>query len=507
MLHNVGQILSERARLSPRLEAIVDLGQGVRYDYQALEHRANRLAHGLRGAGIMPGARVGLLMANGHHYIEAYYALAKMGAIAVMLNWRLTPAELDYIVNDCAVSAILYTDDLTDLANALKPLAAGVERWLAASDFTSLCKEDAIAPPASEVGGKDPVFIMYTSGTTGRPKGAVMSHAASIAWHHSAVTTSDTQYGERVYTVAPLFHIAGIAIIKLAIMRGMTNVIDVAFDPDRAWDVLAAERVNIAFFVPAMLNFMLKSPLAWRRDLKAFRGILVGAAPVPVNLIAPYSARGIKIYQVYGATETHGGICLMPPEDALAKAGSTGKAYFGMDVRVVDGAGCDVPPGVPGEVITRGPHLLTAYWNKPEATAKALRDGWFHLGDIAEVDEDGFIYIRDRLKDMIISGGENIYPAEVEDVILSHPAVREVAVIGQPSEKWGESPVAIVVLKAGVAQEEAALAADIIAFCKGRLARYKQPKAVEFIDEIPRNPSGKALKRLLRQRFPGPAPQ
>jgi acyl-CoA synthetase (AMP-forming)/AMP-acid ligase II len=226
-----------------------------------------------------------------------------------------------------------------------------------------------------------------------------------------------------------------------------------------------------------------------------------GAAPVPVPLIEQYAGAGIEIHQVYGLTETGGPACLISPEEAIAKAGSTGPAFFHTDVRVVNEAGEDVAPGEVGEVIVAGAHNMKEYWNRPEATAETIRNGWLHTGDLATMDKEGFVYIQDRKKDMIISGGENVYPAEIENVLLAHPGIGEVAVIGQPSEKWGESPLAVVV-KADPGLD----AQSVLDFCQGKLARFKQPRAVAFIDEIPRNPTGKVLKRVLREQFPGPAP-
>jgi acyl-CoA synthetase (AMP-forming)/AMP-acid ligase II len=256
-----------------------------------------------------------------------------------------------------------------------------------------------------------------------------------------------------------------------------------------------------------MLNFMYGHPQRQATDTSSLRWVVCGAAPVPVTLIEAYAAMGIDIQQVYGATETHGGICLLTSEHARSKVGSTGLPYFGIEVRVVDKVGNDVPPGTPGEVITRGPHLISGYWNLPDATREAIRDGWFHTGDIAEVDEDGFVYIKDRSKDMVISGGENVYPAEVENVLLGHPGVKQAAVIGQPSAKWGECVCAIIVKADGWAGDEAGLTGALQAHVRERLARYKQPKAYAYVDELPLNPSGKILKRVLRDRFPGPAPE
>jgi acyl-CoA synthetase (AMP-forming)/AMP-acid ligase II len=276
-----------------------------------------------------------------------------------------------------------------------------------------------------------------------------------------------------------------------------------AFDPALAWKLIRDEAITTGLAVPAMLNFMLQAhrstPGAEIPD--QLRWIMSGAAPVPVTLIEAYAELGIEIHQVYGLTESCGPACLISPDEALAKRGSTGKAFFHTDVRVVNERGEDVAPGEPGEVLIRGPHVMREYWNRPEATAETIRDGWLHSGDVATLDEEGFVYIQDRTKDMIISGGENVYPAEIENVLLSHPGIAEVAVIGQPSARWGESPLAVVV------RADPALGAEaVLDHCRGKLARFKLPRAVEFVDEVPRNPTGKVLKRVLRERFPGPAP-
>lgn len=508
MIRNVGEVLSERARLSGSMEGVIDLPTGRRLTYTQVNDRSNRIANALKGQGVLRGDRVAILMSNSLEYVESYYAIAKAGAITVFLNWRLSPRELLFILDDCGASIVLYSDDLSTLADALKPGASSVGQWISTAhtdpqSYAALLEASNEAPIITAQ-GDDGAYIMYTSGTTGRPKGALITHAGTIAWHQSMLATSDMRYGERCYTVAPLFHIGGVGTVMAAIYGGMTNVIDAVFDPDRVWRVLEEERISTTLLVPAMLNFMMKSPKAETAQCSHLRSILCGAAPVPVSLIEALAQKGIDVHQIYGATETHGGICLMMPEHALSKAGSTGKAYFGMEVRVVDSESRDVAPGVPGEVITRGAHVMKEYWRNPEETAKAFKDGWYYLGDVAEVDDEGFIYIKDRSKDMIISGGENIYPAEIENAILSVAGVKDVAVIGQPSQTWGESPAAIVVAKEHDGHED--LRSEIECVCQSELARYKHPCTIEFIDEIPRNPSGKALKRLLRERFPGPAP-
>jgi len=272
------------------------------------------------------------------------------------------------------------------------------------------------------------------------------------------------------------------------------------FDPARIWEIYREERVSVTLAVPAMLNFMLATYNADVHDVSRLRWIMSGAAPVPATLIEKYAAIGIEIHQVYGLTETCGPACLISPDEAVKRAGSTGKAFFHTDVKVVRPDGSEIGAGESGEVLVRGPHVMTGYWNRSEATAQAIIDGWLHTGDIASVDADGYVYIQDRIKDMIISGGENVYPAEIENVLSGHEGIAEVAVIGMPSAKWGESPLAIVVKK-----DEALTAEAVLQHCKGKLAPFKQPRYVEFIDVIPRNPTGKVLKRVLREQFPGPA--
>jgi acyl-CoA synthetase (AMP-forming)/AMP-acid ligase II len=507
MLKNSGQTLTERAKISGDREAIVDVATGARFTYRELNSRTNQLANTLLTSGIAPGERVACLMSNQPHFLEAYFACAKAGFVFVALNWRLSVPELSYQLLDSGATAVIYGADQAALVHPLQEQFPGV-RWLLADtgEFADTVSRASTAEPPIGATDGDPLYMMYTSGTTGRPKGAVMSHGANLAWLASMLATSDLRLGERTVIVAPLFHIAGLGLAMSAVYRGMTCVLCKAFDPGLMWDVIESERITGFFAVPAMLAIMYQHPKRAQVARPDLRWVLCGAAPVPVNLIEAYLGMGIEVLQVYGLTETHGGICLISAEHAQHKVGSTGQPYYGIDVRVVDKAGEPVPPGMPGEVITRGPHLISGYWNLPDATRESIRDGWFYTGDIAEVDEDGFIYIKDRSKDMIISGGENVYPAEVEDVLGSHPGVREAGVIGQPSAKWGESVCAVIVRGDGWKGDDAVLADELRELAKTRLAKFKQPRVFEFIDALPRNPSGKILKRMLRDRFPGPAP-
>ena len=300
----------------------------------------------------------------------------------------------------------------------------------------------------------------------------------------------------------PLFHVGALTPMLGTVYKGNSMVILRNFDPVKTWSLIEEERITTTLAVPAMLAFMLQVPEFQRFNWSSLRYITSGAAPVPVTTINAYMDLGIEIHQVYGMTETCGPACLIGPDDAIHHVGSTGKSFFHTRVRIVDDQGNDLPPGEAGEILVRGPHIMKEYWGRPEATAETLVDGWLHTGDVAIMDADGFVTIQDRIKDMIISGGENVYPAEIENILLQHPDIADAAVIGQDSEKWGESPLAIVVSKNPALDQE-----QVLAYCDGKLARYKLPKGVIFIDEIPRNPSGKILKRVLREQYADPAPE
>ena len=515
MDNNVGLLLAKRAELSPGLEAVVEGETGRRFPFAELNARANRTASFMRDLGVEKGDRVALLLPNGVEYIESFFALAKLGAIVVPLNWRLVPDELAFILKDSGAKLLLYGDAFLNNVTDLHTRGAegtDVARWIQvgnedgrppfAAGYDELQAGASDAEPARVARDEDELYIMYTSGTTGLPKGAVHTHTSAIWACLTINMTADMRFGDRYLVALPLFHVGALTPLTANVHRGVTSVILRAFDPARAWETLERERITVMLAVPAMLNFMLQAPQKEQVDFSALRWCMSGAAPVPVTLIEAYAELGIEIHQVYGLTESCGPACLISPEEALAKAGSTGKAFFHTEVRVANERGEDVSPGEIGEVLVRGRHIMKGYWNRPEATAETIRDGWLHTGDLASIDKEGFIYIQDRKKDMIISGGENVYPAEIENVILSHPKVRDVAVIGQPSPKWGESPAAVVVPADGSLTEE-----EVLAHCTGKLARFKLPCRVYFVEEIARNPSGKILKRLLRECFPGPAPE
>jgi acyl-CoA synthetase (AMP-forming)/AMP-acid ligase II len=511
---NVGSHLAKRAVLNPELEALVDEAAGRRFTYAELDALADRVAHVLTERGLVKGDRVAVLLPNCHQFVEIFYGAARAGLVVVPLNWRLVADELAFMLRDSGATALVAAAEfdavVAELHDRTGDDATPVREWLrVGSDGPSWSHDhDALVDAASddpitvEADGDDPLFIMYTSGTTGLPKGALHTHD-SVEWAVLTVlATADVRFLDRYLICLPLFHVGALNPLNDTIYRGGTVILMRQFDPARIWTIFRDEHVTVTLAVPAMLNFMLQT---YRPDVHQplqLRWIMSGAAPVPPSLIEEYARLGLEIHQVYGLTETCGPACLISPDEALTRIGSTGKPFFHTEVRIVDDNGVDVGADEPGEVLVRGRHVMAGYWNRPEDTAAAIRDGWLHTGDIAVRDADGFVFIRDRIKDMIISGGENIYPAEIEDVLLAHPRIADVAVIGMASAKWGESPLAVV-----VAADEDLDERTVLEHCEGKLARFKVPRRVVFTGVIPRNLTGKSLKRVLREQFPLDAPE
>lgn len=512
MENNIGLLLTRRAELNRDREAYVDSATRNRWTFGELETRTNQLGHSLVDAGVEKGDRVALLMMNSIEFLESYLALAKIGAVVVPLNWRLVADELEFILKDSGSTLCIYGEEFFELANDLQGRKdkTDIKRWLQvggespfADDYDDFRDAGSKELPPIRATDDDMLYIMYTSGTTGLPKGVMHTHETTLwALFSFSASANDRRNDDRNLNALPLFHVGALLPVTMNIYLGHTSVIMREFDPQLAWQLIEEERINTSLLVPAMLNFMVQVPNAQDYDHSALRYIYSGASPLPVNLIKAYADIGIEVHQVYGLTESCGPGCLIDADNALNKIGSTGRGFFHTDVRIVDEQGNDCLPNEQGEVWLAGKHIMKGYWNRPDATAETItQDGWLRTGDVAVMDEEGFVYIQDRIKDMIISGGENVYPAEIENVILGHPDVAEVAVIGQPSERWGESPFAIVVRKS-----DALLETDILQHCDGKLARFKLPKGAAFIDVIPRNANGKVLKRVLREQFPGPAP-
>jgi O-succinylbenzoate-CoA ligase len=511
---NIGALLTKRAAITPGREVFVEFERQRRFTFAELNQRCNRLAQVLLSRQLSPGDRVAVLAKNSIEFVEAYFACAKIGCALVPVNWRLAAPEIAYILADCGASALIYDAEFEDTltqASAHPDYKPVVQHRLCiggsagdAEDYDALVQAASADEPPLRAADGDLLFIMYTSGTTGHPKGVMQSHTTMLWSHLTSLTTSDIRGDDRYMLPLPMFHVSGLNPVSLVVHRGASGVIMRELEMTAMFRCIDQEKVNIFTSVPALLQFMLDVPERSSYDLSSVRWISTGAAPVPVSLLRKYEAEGIAIHQAYGLTEACGPGTLLLPEDAERKVGSCGRPQMHTEARLVDLAGNDIPKGSdePGEILLSGPHMMLGYWNKPEATAETLVDGWLHTGDIATWDEEGFFTICDRKKDMIISGGENIYPAEIENVLAACPEVREAAVIGVPSEKWGETPLAIVVPEAG----ETPTPESLQAWCTEQLAGYKVPRIYELAESLPRNASGKLNKPQLRQQYPGPAP-
>jgi fatty-acyl-CoA synthase len=504
--------LERHAYMQPGATALRFLGNTV--TWAGLRDRVAKLAGALTRRGVGPGDRVMILMLNRTEFVESVLAATMIGAIAVPVNFRLTPPEIAFLVDDCEARLIITEPVLAAVAAGVRGVTSVLETIVVAGDSADdglLAYEDLLNEPGepavpADVPNDSPALIMYTSGTTGRPKGAVLTHTNLSCQTTANLYTHGFAADDIGFIGVPFFHIAGIGNLLTGLLMGLPTVIHPlgAFDPGHLLDVLAAEKVTGIFLVPAQWQAVCNAQQANPRDVK-LRVISWGAAPASDTLLRQMSETfpGSQILAAFGQTEMSPVTCMLLGEDAIRKLGSVGKVIPTVAARVVDEEMNDVPIGEVGEIVYRAPTLMSGYWNNPEATAEAFHGGWFHSGDLVRMDDEGYVWVVDRKKDMIISGGENIYCAEVENVLASHPAIVEVAVIGRPHEKWGEVPVAV----AAVTEENLRIE-DLDEFLRERLARYKHPKGLEIVDALPRNPAGKVLKTELRTRYGGlPVPQ
>ena len=502
--------LARHALMQPDATALRFLGRTT--TWRELDARVTALAGALSRRGVTFGDRVLILMLNRTEFIESFLAINKLGAIAVPVNFRMTPSEIAFLVSDCQARVVITESVLAGVATAVRDIDQTLSTVIVAGGMTddhtigTIGYDDVIAeagdePPLADIGNDSPALIMYTSGTTGRPKGAVLTHTNLAGQAMTFLFTNGADLNNDVgFIGVPLFHIAGIGNMIVGLLLGRPTVVYPlgAFDPGALLDVLEAEAVTGIFLVPAQWQAVVAEQRARPRNLK-LRVLSWGAAPASDTLLRSMSETfpGTQILAAFGQTEMSPVTCMLLGDDAVRKLGSVGKVIPTVSARVVDENMNDVEIGQVGEIVYRAPTLMAGYWNNPEATAEAFAGGWFHSGDLVRQDEEGYIWVVDRKKDMIISGGENIYCAEIENVLAGHPSIAEVAVIGRPDDKWGEVPVAVIALGAA---DDLALA-DVESFLSERLARYKHPKALEIVDALPRNPAGKVLKTELRVRF------
>ena len=500
----VGSWTARRARKTPGQVAIVH--DGTATSYAELHTRVTRLAASLRARGIDRGDRVAYLGPNHPAFCEVMFATWAVGAVFVPLNARLATPEIAQHIADAgavllfcaaeraetgadeAVVGLVRAVVLVGRAGAGAGAGGGLgyEALIAAG-----CDDWADEPVRLD----DPGLIMFTSGTTGQAKGATLTHG-NLTWNAiNVLVDTDLCSDDVALVVAPLFHSAALCMLSLPVLlKGGTLVIEGAFEPGRVLSLIERHRVSVVFGVPSMYDAIAAAPGWASADLSSLRTLLCGGAPVPLATIECYLGRGLSFIQGYGMTEASPGVLLLDAGHAESKAGSAGVPHFFTDVRIAGPDGADVAAGERGEILAAGPNVMRGYWNQPEATAAALRDGWLRSGDVAAADGDGYVFVTDRLKDVIISGGENIYPAEVENALRAHPAVADCGVIGVPDQRWGEVGRAIVVLRPGAVAGER----DLLEFLDGRIARYKIPKSIRFAAELPRTATGKIAKKVLR---------
>ncbi|MFJ8826679.1 o-succinylbenzoate--CoA ligase [Streptomyces sp. NPDC102467] len=495
----LGSWPARRARKTPHRTALVHDGTGTRHTYAKLHTRTTRLAHALRARGIRRGDRVAHLGPNHPAYLETFFAAGVLGAVFVPLNTRLAGPEIAYQLADSGAKVLIHSPAHRPLVGGL-PGSTDVRTYVEVGpEYEQLIASAATDEAIDEtVTGDDTCIIMYTSGTTGRPKGAMLTHA-NLTWNAvNVLVDTDLAADERALVSAPLFHTAGLNMLALPVLlKGGTCVLVDSFDPEHTLRLIEEHRITTMFGVPTMYDLVARQPAWPTAELTSLRTLLCGGAPVPTALIATYQERGLTFLQGYGMTEASPGALFLDAEHAVEKAGSAGVPHFFTDVRVVRPDLTSTEAGETGEILVRGPHVMPGYWGLPDATAAAFSDGWFRSGDAARTDEDGYVHIVDRIKDMIISGGENVYPAEIEDLLLLHPDVAECAVIGVPDDKWGEVPRAVVVPREGTRPDPD----EVLASLADRLAKYKIPKSVVITDELPRTASGKLLKARVRDRY------
>ena len=480
--------------------AAIDLATQRRFTYAQFDDRIDRLATHLAGLGVKKGERVAVLAVNSTDILETQFACFRLGAIFTPLNIRLTVHELAFIVSDAAPRVLAHDGDFASMAEELKK-QCGVPHLLAygAAYEKTLAASDRLAqhtPCAME----DVCTIMYTSGTTGKPKGSQTTHLMNfINCINLGIGVFISQKTNHL-CVLPLFHTGGLnCYVNPVFHAGGCNIVMRAFDPGETLRIIGDPAIGLTHFfgVPSIYQFMGAHPAFANTDFSRLQIAGVGGAPMPVPLLKIWEARGLTLVQGYGMTETSPAVLVLDAEDAARKAGSAGRPVLHGELKIVDDEGNPVKPGEMGELWVKGPNITPGYWNRPEANKTSFTDGWLHTGDAARQDADGFYYIVDRTKDMYISGGENVYPAEVEDTLYQIPQIAEAAVIGQPDGTWGETGLAIVVKKPGQELTEA----QVIAHCRERLARFKCPSRVLFIDALPRNATGKVHKPTLRASF------
>lgn len=498
-MRGIGQWVAKRAQLSNDKVALACKERKV--TYSQLNSRINRLANGLMQAGVQKGARVAVFLMNGTEIIEVMFACAKIGAIFVPINFRLSIEEVEYILKDSGAAVFIYQNEYAQLAAEvckkaaiLQRISVGEERGEDTSYEFFLTKYTDVEPVV-DVDSDEVHMIMYTSGTTGRPKGAMLTHANTFWNIVQILIAQPILETDTTLTVAPMFHSGAMTILTLTLLyKGGTVIINNRFDPVQVLKTIDQEKITCMFMVPAMWLAVTQVSGFDKYSLRSLRFSISAGAPCPTTVIKLLQRKGVPIIQAFGLSEV-APVAILSIQDAGRKIGSVGKPAFYVDVRIVNESGHEACVGEVGELMVKAPNVMIGYWKKTQETQETFQEGWFLTGDCARRDKEGYIYIVGRKKDVIITGGENVYPVEVEQVLYRHPNIKEVTVVGVPNKKWGEAIKAVIVLK----ESSQCISIDgIKAFCEGKLARYKMPKILEVVSVLPRNAAGKVLKSSLR---------
>ena len=513
------ETLKKASKLFPQKEAVVCGGK--RWTYRGFHERVNRLSGSLNSLGINKDDKVAVLLPNCHYFLEAYYGIAQIGAVSVPINIRLSPGEIAFILQDSESKVLISDPVYQKQIDPIRDKIQNIKKVIWTGDGIKLQEdrdlhyEDVLkegnpnSPPETQITGEDLAQIYYTSGTTGRPKGVMLSHKNVMT--HALGTIAEIHLTDQdVWIhVAPLFHLADAWATWAITWVGGTHVLVREFDSKTVLETIQREKVTLTNLIPTMLNLMVNYPEVGKYDYSSLRVLLSGGAPIAPEVVKKIVQTFKCDYiQTYGMTETSPYLTLSLLKDHLKKLNETdqlrfksktGREFIGVELKVVNDKGEDIQKDEKevGEIIVRGDIVTQGYWKLPEETAKAIKNGWLHTGDMAVMDEEGYVTIVDRKKDMILTGGENVYSTEVENVLYIHPAILECAVVGVPDEKWGEAVKGIVVLKQG----QTATEQEIIRFCKDRIAHYKAPKSIDFIEALPKTGSGKIQKKELRDRY------
>jgi acyl-CoA synthetase (AMP-forming)/AMP-acid ligase II len=503
-----GDLLSRSARKFPKKTAVVF--EDTRLTYKEVDERSNAIANSLIRMGVQRGDRITLLADNTYEWIEMYFAPAKAGAIFAPVNTSAPPREMEYVLSYVAPKVIVFQPRFVDVLQSMKDRLPSVQSYVGADvtgmeNYERLIEEASKVEPVVEIDSLDTALIIFTGGTTGMPRGAMHTHRGCIYNVHSMAIDLKQNYDDVEMHVTPMYHTAMASQIMCSTFLGNKHVIVRKFEAENVLNLIAKEGITCGFVVPTIINMLLQVPDLQKFDMSSLRALYYGGAPMPMKLLE----KALKVIpcgfvQFYGQTEGFL-YATLPPEDHVVegppakvkRSRAAGRALVNYELRVVDEQERDVPLGEVGEIVARGPTIMKGYWDRPAETAETIKNGWLHTGDLAHMDEDGYIYVVERKKDMIISGGKNIYCPEVEEVLYSHPAILEATVFGVPDDYWGETVKAAVALKPGQELTEE----ELIEFCGQNISSWKKPKSIDFLKELPKSPQGKILKRVLREKY------